>query len=158
MHTGSLSFPAGRPDIASVVLHDFPDDGKSDSAPSLRRIPGGVRPVKSVKNIGEIPRRDSFSVVLDLNPDAVMLVEYPDADAALLLIHIFYTITHNIVNHALHLLWIRNDPGLGRDQVRVVELNSSGIHIHTDLFHAVSEVVAYVESVEIVWDPVALKA
>ncbi len=158
MHAGSFFLHAGRPDISAVILDDLADDGEADPAPSTGGIAGGIGAVKAVKDFGQVAGGNALAVVLDLDADAVVLIEDAEIDPALLFIHIFYTISHNIVNDTFHLLGIRDDHGLRRDKIRVIELEAAGFHVHADLLDTVAEIISDIDPVEIVGDAVALKA
>ena len=91
-----------------MVFYDLLNNRQPDSAAALRRIPGGIRAVKTVEHIGKIFRRNSLSVILDLHLNEVAHILYPDIDIAFRLIHILYRITYNIINYPLQLLCICN--------------------------------------------------
>ena len=97
MHYGSRIFLAGSPDPAAVIFHDLPHDGQSDPAAALGRIPGRIGPVKPVEYIGQILRRNAFSVVLDLYLHKIAVVLQTDVDDSSFLVQIFDRIADDIV-------------------------------------------------------------
>ena len=76
-----------------ILLHN----GKPDAASSRRGIPRRIRAVKAVKNVRQIFRRDSLSVVLDLHLDKISHVLDADIDKALWLVQIFEGISDDIM-------------------------------------------------------------
>ena len=74
------------------------------------------------------------------------------------LIHIFYAVTDNIIDDLLHLLRIRDDHGIGRYQIRIVQLDTPLLQIQSDFFHTVAEIIRHVDPVEIVRDPVIINS
>ena len=54
MNAGTLSLLGRSPNVASVVLNDFLDNGKADAAASGAGISGSIRAIKPVKNILQI--------------------------------------------------------------------------------------------------------
>ena len=77
MDTGALSFIAGGPDIAPVVLNNFLYYGKSYAAASLSGIAGSVRAVEPLKDFGQILLGYALAVVLNLNADGFPSMSSP---------------------------------------------------------------------------------
>ena len=71
---------AGRLDGPAVELHDPFDDGEPQ--PGTAAVPGLVRPVKAVKNMGQVLFSDPDAVVLDGQKDVSILFQRADRDGA----------------------------------------------------------------------------
>ena len=121
MDTGALSFIAGGPDIAAVVLDDLPHDGQADAAAPLGRVPGGVRAVEPLKDFGQILLGYALAVVLNLNADGFPLIHNADIYDPMRFIHIFYTVADDIIDHFLHLFRVSNHHRVRLYQIGVVE-------------------------------------
>ena len=71
---------AGRLDGPAVELHDPFDDGEPQ--PGAAAVPGLIRPVKAVKNMGQVLFPDPDAVVLDGQKDVSILFQRADRDGA----------------------------------------------------------------------------
>ena len=107
-----------------MILNNLLYNRQADAASSPGGIPGCICPVKTIKNIRHILHGDSLSVIRDLHLDKISHILDLYADMPLRLIHIFYGISDNIVNHPLQLL--RTEKNLAASMERL----SSGYKIN----------------------------
>ena len=139
-----------------MILDNLLHNGETDSAASLGGVSRRVCPVEPVENIGQILRRYALPVILYDNLDKIAVILNSDIDNALFLVEIFERISDNIVDYALHLFRIRDNQHILVHIVEIAKLDSPGLHIQADLFHAVPEILSHIDFGKRVWNPVCV--
>ena len=139
------AFLAGGPDPSSVILNYFPYNGKADAASAFRGIPGRVRPVKPVEDIGQILCGDAFAVIFDFNFNEIAYIFDPNINDALFLVQVFHGIADNVVDYPPHLLGIGDHHYIFIRIIKVSQLDSLGFHIQAHFLNAVLKVLGHID-------------
>ena len=82
-----------------MIFYDLLYDGKSDTAAALGGVAGSICTEKAFKDIAQVFGGNAFSVILDLHPDGIDLIQNTDIDHAFFLIHIFDAVADDIADN-----------------------------------------------------------
>ena len=91
MHHRACTLLACCPYLSAMVTYNLLNNRQTYSTAALRRISGGIRPVKAVKNILHILLCYTLSVVLYLKLYKVIRIAYPYIDMPFLSVDMYLT-------------------------------------------------------------------